>query len=302
MKLVRRSRMRRTPAGKRIALTPRDIEVFKALFRYRYLRSTYLHAFVGGSSKTRFKERLGHLFHEGFLDRPARQWEFASARYMPAVYEIGDRAKGILAENACADPEARTFLSATAHRQFAHSVMICECLASIELAALAPPSLRFIPWCEILARAPADTRNSALPFRVPLAMGAVIPDGLFGIEYRSDERKSYRFFALEVDRGTMPIERTDQTKTAYLAKLAGYQEVMAGQLSKSHWGIPNLFVLTVTMSKDRLSGIVNRFDDRGGGPLFLFKSADTYSFTAPAPQLFLEPWTRAGLSPLRIDR
>src|SRR5580693_746230 len=126
MKSIRRSRMRRTPTGKRVALTPRDVEVFKALVRYRYLRSTYLHAFVGGASGTRFKERLGHLFHEGFLDRPARQWEFAAARHMPAVYEIGHRARGILVENACGDPGVRTFLTASAHRQFAHSVMICE--------------------------------------------------------------------------------------------------------------------------------------------------------------------------------
>src|ERR1700743_3862316 len=85
----RRSRMRRTRTGKRIELTARDVEIFKLLSRYRYLRSTYIHAFVGGASETRFKERLGDLFHEGFLDRPEAQWEFADARCMPAVYENG---------------------------------------------------------------------------------------------------------------------------------------------------------------------------------------------------------------------
>ena len=67
--------MRRTRTGKRIELTQRDIDIFKLLRQYRYLRSTYIHAFVGGASETRFKERLGNLFHEGYLDRPSQQWE-----------------------------------------------------------------------------------------------------------------------------------------------------------------------------------------------------------------------------------
>src|SRR5580692_9118008 len=74
--LQRRSRMRRTRTGRRIELTPRDIEIFRVLARYRYLPSTYIYAFVGGASETRFKERLGDLFHEGYLDRPGRQWDF----------------------------------------------------------------------------------------------------------------------------------------------------------------------------------------------------------------------------------
>src|SRR5258707_11154434 len=93
----RRPRMRRTRTGKRLELTPRDIEIFKLLERYRYLRSTFIHAFVGGASETRFKERLGDLYHEGgYLDRPREQWEFANSRYMPAVYENCHAARQML--------------------------------------------------------------------------------------------------------------------------------------------------------------------------------------------------------------
>src|SRR5665213_4632156 len=85
----RRSRMRRTQTGKRLELSARDIEIFKLLERYRYLRSTYIHAFVGGASEKRFKERIGDLFHEGYLDRPEQQWDYARARYLPVAYENG---------------------------------------------------------------------------------------------------------------------------------------------------------------------------------------------------------------------
>ena len=75
--------MRRLSLGKTLALTSRDLAIFRALAEYRYLRSTHLHAFSGGASETRFKERLGDLFHEGYLDRPSQQWEFADARTAP---------------------------------------------------------------------------------------------------------------------------------------------------------------------------------------------------------------------------
>jgi len=120
--------MRRTRTGKRLELTTRDLEIFRALARYRYLSSTYIHAFVGGASETRFKERLGDLFHEGYLDRPAQQWQFAGALYRPTIYEAGDDARRVLCDQGGND--SCTFLAPTAHRQFAHSMMICEVLAS----------------------------------------------------------------------------------------------------------------------------------------------------------------------------
>src|SRR5665213_503221 len=163
--LLRRSRMHRTRTGKRIERTPRDIEIFRNLELYRYLRSTFIHTFVGGASQTRFKERLGDLFHEGFIDRPSQQWEFANCRHMPAVYESGHGAQRILRERGIERVEQVTFLAGTAHRQFLHSMMICEILASFELGIRGRPDLRFIAWPDILARAPAHTRASATPFR-----------------------------------------------------------------------------------------------------------------------------------------
>src|ERR1700742_4374413 len=125
----RRSRMQRTRSGKRIELSGRDIDLFKLLTRYRYLRSTYLHAFVGGASETRFKERLGDLFHEGYLDRPAQQWEYADARCRPAVHEIGKGGLRALRASGICVGDCPT--SVTPRRQFLHDLMTGEALASI---------------------------------------------------------------------------------------------------------------------------------------------------------------------------
>lgn len=291
--------MRRTRSGKQIEVTARDIAIFRLLRQYRYLRSTYIHAFVGGASETRFKERLGDLFHEGYLDRPSQQWEFVDAKHRPAVYECGAGAMRALREAGGQTGDARTFLSETAHRQFQHSVMICEVLASLDLGIRADPRLRLIAWPEILGRAPEATCSSPAPFRVPVPSGGyLVPDGLFGIEYGSGGTKAYRFFALEADRGTMPLTRSNPAQTSYLGKLAAYQEIIDARLYKAHLGLPNLFVLTVMTDGKRLSETVRLSGARGGNPLFLFKAVGP--LLVPAPGLLTEPWERAGHTPLRI--
>jgi hypothetical protein len=267
------------------------------LTRYRYLRSTYLHAFVGGASVTRFKERLGDLFHEGFLDRPAQQWQFAKARCQPAVYEIGERARRTLDQLGWCENESRTFFGPRAHRQFLHSVMICDALASIELAAGRQTSTRFIPWSEIIARVLTTTHSAERLYGFPIGGGLIVPDGLFGIEYSSNGRSAFRFFALEFDRETMPIVRTDKAQSSFGAKLETYDRLISDRIHKTHLGIPNLVVLALTVTEQHLvrimrvsaASIVNK-------SAFLFKSAASkdgvMDMTRPNSVLFNDPWLR----------
>lgn len=299
MDALRRSRMHRTGSTKPIALTLRDLDVFRWLLRYRYLRSTYLHAFAGGASEKRFVERLCELFHHGFVNRAPQQWRFANARCQPLVYEAAVRAKSLLVATA-GDDARRTFLGPAAHRQFEHSLMMCQCLASLELATLARSGLRFIPWPEILARAPQETRTSRSPFRLAGPAGEIVPDGLFGLEYRSTGKSAYRFFTLEVDRGTMPLMRSGGSHTSYLAKLATYRGIIQCGVAKAELGIPNLFVLTVTTNRLRLSSLLQLASQQGGNPFFLFAAVDEIGSMRPAAELLGSPWKRADFPPLSI--
>jgi hypothetical protein len=296
----KRSRTVRQRSGNRIALTARDIEIFRILENYRYLRSTYIHAFVGGASATRFKERLGDLFHEGYIDRPGQQWEYADARYRPAVYEAGKGSKLALRAHET-DLVNQGSSSNWAGRQFLHTLMCCEVMASLELAIRSQSHLRFIAWPEIQAHA-ADKAQAALPpFRLAMPTGGyLVPDGVFGIEYQTDGAKTYRFFAIEADRGTMPITRSKPGQTSYLGKLAAYSEIVERQVYKTSWGIPNLLVLTVTNSHERLSGMVGKLGNGAGGQGFLFKSLDGCALNRPVPNLLSDPWMRAGWPSLCI--
>lgn len=292
--------MRRTKTGKRLALTDRDMEIFRTLQRYRFLRSTYLHAFVGGISEKRFIERLGDLFHEGYLDRPAEQWRFADARCRPVVYEFGKG--GLEVVGVGSDADAITWLRHGPHRQFEHALMICEILASLELATRGRNDIRFIPWPEILAKAPEATRQSARPYVLSVTGGgAVVPDALFGLEYHRDGRKSYRFFALEADRSTMPVVRTGNTGTSVVAKLEAYRGFLAQEDYRRSLGVPNLLMLTLTASEARCGEIMDRWAAiSGDGRPFLFRALAGRNL--PDPELLSQPWQRPGASPLSIGK
>lgn len=302
---TRRSRMRRTSTGKRIALSERDRELFRLLARYRLLRSTYLHAFLGGSPK-RFIERLGDLYHEGFLDRPEQQWNSANARTMPVVYCLGAKAYRALEEGGEGFAPERYSVS----RQFAHELMICEILASIELGARQTPGLRFIPFPEILTYAPQATKAKANPLAIPIGItgATLVPDALFGLAYEGTSPATYRFFALEADRATMPVFRSSRTQTSYGRKLAAYREGLANGTIRSWFGLPNLLVLTVSVNEQHLRNIMAARDKAIGGsgsPVLLFKTLsppDGYqAMSIPTPALLTTPWARVGHAPFRID-
>jgi hypothetical protein len=203
------------------------------------------------------------------------------------------------------------FISAETGRNIVHGIAIFPLLMpalsvfSNEILKVLLDSDRLIPWPEIIAKAPETARNCTGPFRFTVAAPqpmAIIPDAPFGIEYRSDGKRAYRIFALEADRGTMPIVRSAKHQTSYLGKLAGHREIITGSAHKANVGIPNLLVLTVTTNEERMRTILRRLEERPeGSAAFLFKAVGPTRLTTLVNQLLSDSWLRAGLSPLRID-
>ena len=125
----------------------------------------------------------------------------------------------------------------------------------------------------------------------------------FGLEYTVDGARKYRFFALEADRGTMPVQRSKPGQTSYLGKIAAYREITKQQVHKAHWGIPNLLVLTITTGEARMQAMMAGLgNDVGGNASFLFKAIAAADLARPANHLLCKSWSRAGLSPLQIDK
>jgi Replication-relaxation len=322
----RRSRMRRVCSGKRIELTDRDIALFQLLSRYHYLRSNFLYAFLGGNSETWFKGRLGDLYHDGrYINRPEQQWQFANSRHMPVIYELDAKGEQVLREHGLWHDVSPLLKNGRmgAYRQFAHQLMICDFMASIDLGVRDEPSLRFISWRDIIAKAPEQTRRADNPFEIPVSIThafpgtgqahsadiRIVPDGLFGLEYAHEGEMSYRFFALEADRGTMPIVRSNLHQTSYLKKMLAYRQIAILNLQRTFLGLPNLFVLNVTTNEQReenMLSLLNGLTAGQGSKLFLFKTLSTLGDfrEAPAPtsHILTAPWSRAGCGDFYINK
>ncbi len=255
--LGRRPRFKPSPVGKRILLTDRDTRILQLLYRYRYLRQPQLIAFLKPKSEKRFIERLGDLFHEtGLVNRPNRQWNQFDARFTPMIYELS--AKGqVFLEDQDLVPQRATTLSrrdrGARNPQFEHAMMIVDVLVSTELSLDEYDDKRFVCVDEILAKAPAETRNASNPLSVPVTIQQsaqfpeikkpwnthIIPDGLYGVEYLIDGEKRYRFWALECEN-TSPRMRRSIRNSSLVRKQAAYDALIKSGAYKSHWGIPNL--------------------------------------------------------------
>ena len=95
---ARRSRFKRAaPAPMR--LTDDDLEIIRHIAKHRFLRSTHLALLMPHRSYKKMLERLGALYHNGFVDRPRAQLDYyATAGSAPIVYALGTRGALVLAE------------------------------------------------------------------------------------------------------------------------------------------------------------------------------------------------------------
>ena len=106
----------------------------------------------------------------------------------------------------------------------------------------------------------------------------VEPDRVFGLHFEgAPENRRRVFFFLEADRGTMPVRRKGLTQTSFARKLLAYQETWRRGLHRSHLGLPNFRVLTVTTSRERVGHLVAAFRllPDGGSRLFLFTDRES---------------------------
>jgi len=303
----RRSRMSRQSSGRRVEITARDLEIFRLLARYRYLRSHFIHGFIGGD-RTRLLDRLGRLYHDGrYIGRPPQQWQLPNCRHTPVIYELDKRGAEALTEHG----EDTTWARPAGQGQLLHSLMACEIVAAIELAARDHALLRFVPLQEILSHprmspaARARARRDTVPIH-GLNNAAVVPDAVFGLEYRVGAEKTYRFFALEADRDTMPLTRRKSAGSNHIEKLRRYRTIIEQGIHRTQLGLPNLFVLTVTSTQPHLERMTEAAG-RAIGPsrYFLFMAMPhlgTDGEGLKMNRLLYAPWVRVGAEALCLQK
>jgi hypothetical protein len=268
-----------------MVLTPRDLQILGAVHRHRLLRSTHLVALSGGSRQATLR-RLQLLFHHGYLDRPPMQLDWYARGSEPLVYALGnhgaellEREGGLKRGGTRWETKKRNVSRVFLH----HTLAVAEVMVAFEVACQSREGVRFIPPEEVLAGAPEATRRLRLPFRwqVEVPRGGklyrlgVEPDKVFGLRFEGEpEGRNLAFFFLEADRGTMPVIRKGLDQTSFLRKLLCYQETWRQGIHRTHLGIPNFRVLTLTASRERVRHLVTACRGLGSGGSRLFVFAD----------------------------
>lgn len=309
---VRRPRFQRAKT-RNIEIQPRDELVLLAVHQHRFLRSTHLINLLNAPAKP-FLDRLGLLYHNGYLDRPRVQIDYyrRGGGSNTMVYALGDKGADLLAEKHGISrgkfrwsqknlEVGRPFLE--------HTLAVADFMIALEMACRQHGRIELIPAGQMLSNAPAATQARLLrnedPFdwHVPVMHAGerhtvgIIPDAVFGLRYLDkEEGRNKAFFFLEMDLSTMSVVAKSMKKSSILKKLLAYHESWRQELHAKHFGVPNCRTLFVTTSAERVGNfiaaaktVLNARPGERKGKTFLFTDHDSIKSEA----FFALPWKNA---------
>ncbi len=250
----RKLRFRRAALPPPLRLTGRDYEILKLVSVHRFLRSSHVIALVSGSSQHLIR-RLGRLYHAGLLERPPCQ-RLQAAEDQHISYSLSERGrKELISRGARTFPGVPRMRPLSSGSHLGHDLRVADIVVAVESSTRARGiDFRHHHDWEAFE---ATTGETALhPMKWPVRLKArsrsrttwVIPDAAFSIRDRTDRES---FLLLEVDRGTMPVERSDPFQSSFLKKVEAYRETRnRGHLWK-RWQIPGFRILVVTETEER---------------------------------------------------
>lgn len=275
--MKRTPRLIPTPTDAR-RLTPRDIQILSALQRYRYLDSKHIFELID-CHNSNGHVALRRLFDFGLIYRIPNN-KFGRDRLKdPQVYEITQEGKDQLSQRGVIVYRV-DWLKGGTYKNPVHNLNLCLALCSIELACL-KAGLRFIPWGEILERAPTDVRTSETPYNFGVG---IIPDAIFSIEYPNH----FMAFAFELDL-------TAHGEKEYTRKFERYDQLIFQGIYKKHLAMKQrLVVLTITTNDRRRDNMMKCVPKRTDPYYFQVQTSYGAFDKAPQPALsILEGWKAA---------
>jgi DNA-binding Lrp family transcriptional regulator len=298
---VRLPRFRRASEPPAFRLTDDDVEIVRHLARHRFLRSTHIAALVGRSID-RTNDRLSRLFHTGYIDRPRAQLDYyPTSGSFPLVYALADRGARLLIERDGIDFANVEWSrkNRQAGRPFIeHKLAIVDFHVALQQAVPGRADIRLIEPDEIAAELPERVRKARNPFSLKVKMRQqgvirerrIIPDLVFGLALCSGAR---RYFMVEIDRGTMPVVRSNLMQTSFEQKMRAYLTAHAAKQHQQHFGWKNFRVLAVTTDARRRQSMVDalrrsRVPHSLGAPLFYFATRDELGTTNPLDHPWLD--------------
>lgn len=254
----------------RLVLTDGDLEIFRLIYEYRFLRRDEISALTGRPPK-RLHRRLLKLVQNRYLSvirRPQQKHIYALARAaLPVLVEQGRADPEILTQRLWTHELKPLFLN--------HETMLVDIHVMLTLAGR-NRELRPVAWKEgaelhdsVMVSLPDGIRR--LPIR---------PDAFFTLEdsQRPAEKNKARFF-LEADRSTT-------TQARFSDKIRAYWHYLEQGLHTKKFGIKRFRVLTITLTNERaenLCQLAASILPERARKYFLFASLKQFSLENPGP-------------------
>jgi hypothetical protein len=179
------------------------------------------------------------------------------------VYALADRGARLLSQSSLEYADlAIARNNQRAGRPFIdHQLEIVEFYVALELSLRRHRDIGLIHSDELISGFPGATRGKPHPLTLRATIAydgksqeiGIVPDLVFGIRFRDGSR---RCFMVEIDRGTMPINRSNLSQSSFERKMCGYLAAYAAKQHEQHLGWKAFRVLTVTTDQHRLGSIV----------------------------------------------
>jgi hypothetical protein len=230
---------------------------------FRCLTAKQLAEIVSGSA-AHFGRRLRLLFDHGYLDRPKAQvTNIIAVRSQPTVYALGKAGAELLTEldGIPLDHLDWQLKNSRAGSMFiAHTIEVAGAMIQV-LSAATRENWQLLDHFDLLPAFPDNAMRRRNPFSLAVTINdefkqpqefAVVPDRLFSLQ-QDNKRLN---FALEVDRGTMPVHRASfESGTSLSRKLRLYWLAWERRAHQAAWGFRQFRVLVITPSDERIASI-----------------------------------------------
>lgn len=291
---TRKPRFRRAAETPAFRVTEGDIAIIREIARHRFLRSTQIAALVN-RSLDRTNDRLSLLFHAGYVDRPRAQLDRfptdGSAHMVYALANAGARLLKSFGIEVTANLDLGHKNKSALRPFIKHQLGIVDFHVALQCATRDRRDVTLIHPEDIVADFPDTTRSDRNPLKLKVKLSergrlqefGLIPDLVFGLRFADGSR---RCFCVEIDRGTMPVTRSDNSQTSFALKMRAYLAAHAAGQHTERYGWKAFRVLTVTTDQTRIESMTAALQGlhmpRGpGAKLFFFATRDQLAAATP---------------------
>jgi hypothetical protein len=275
---------KRPPEETPVEVQPRDVEILKLVYQYRFLNSDHIRALMNDHNSKAITQRLTKLYRAGYLDRPLEQvrlyYKYDQQGSSPIIYALGQRGARILGENGYEINQSDWARNnrEIRERNLLHDLGVANFGVTLKLAIEKTPNTSLFYWLQ--DRQDRDRIKDTV--MVKNEKQTLIPDAVFRIQHPQGRP----LFFLEYYR-----EILTNNKRYLEEKLLRYCYYYDQDRHNKKYQAKNFRVITLVPTKDRVKNLLSLIRDWKDSPLlsYRFWFVTTDDFKVDQPQTILEP-------------